>query len=357
MAASDGGKIPFRGPRVKRPGAADPCPGAGPAVASRAMRTRPRLLWAVVSLLGAGCARGAAAQPRPDPLAALAADSTLILEDLRYLSSDELQGRGVGTEGSRLARARLAGRFAEAGLEPLAGGWERPFTFVRRNETEERTGVNVLGLRRGSERPGRVIVVSGHYDHVGVRGGEVFNGADDNASGAVGITALARALLGVPLRHTLVFAAWDAEESGLRGARAFVADPPVPLDSVSVNLNLDMVARTAGVLWAGGAHHTPALRPILEDVAARSPVELRLGHDRPDAPEGDDWTRQSDHFAFHSEGIPFVYLGVEDHPDYHHATDDFENVVPSEYMDALRAALLTLLALDGALPLEGPRTP
>lgn len=241
-------------------------------------------------------------------LAALAADSALILEDLRYLASDELEGRGVGTEGSRLARVRLVERFSEAGLDPVPPGFEHPFTFTRRNDPEERVGVNVLAVRPGTERVGRVIVVSGHYDHVGVRNGQIYNGADDNASGAVGITALARALRGIPLRHTVVFAAFDAEESGLSGARAFVATPPVPLDSIVLNLNLDMVARTAGVLWAAGAHHTPSLRPVLESVASRSPVTLRLGHDRPGAPEGDDWTRQSDHFAFHSVGIPFTQI-------------------------------------------------
>jgi len=286
-----------------------------------------------------------------DPLAALAADSAQILEDLRYLSADELQGRAPGTEGSRLARARLAARFAELGLEAPAPGYEQTFRWTRRNETQERTGVNLVAVRRGSERPGLAIVVTAHYDHVGVRNGQVFNGADDNASGAVGIAALARALRGVPLRHTLVLAALDAEESGSQGARALVAEPPVPLDSVAVNLNLDMVARTSGLLWAAGASHTPALRPILEEVAARSPVELRLGHDRPGAPEGDDWTHQSDHGAFHDAGIPFVYLGVEDHADYHHPTDDFERVDAGEYMNALRACLLTLLALDRALPL------
>jgi hypothetical protein len=325
----------------------------------KTLRTPARavFLGAALSFLAWACAPAEAAAPhaeaasaQADPLAALAADSALILEDLRYLSSDELQGRAVGSEGSRLARVRLGERFAEAGLGALAPDFEHPFRFARRGETEERTGVNVVAVRTGGERAGRIIVVSAHYDHVGVRNGEIYNGADDNASGAVGLTALARALRGVPLRHTVVFAAFDAEESGLRGARAYVAEPPLPLDSVDVNLNLDMVARTAGVLWAGGAHHTPALRPILEDVASRSPVELRLGHDRPGAPEGADWTGQSDHRAFHEAGIPFVYLGVDDHPDYHRPTDDFERVVPSEYMDALRAALLTLLALDQALP-------
>ena len=299
-----------------------------------------------------GSAWPAGTRQAVDPMGALTADSAAILEDLRYLSSDALEGRSPGSPGSELARRRLIAVLREAGLKPGPTGFEAPFQFTGRRDTVPRTGVNVLGIRPGTgEAPG-VIVVSGHYDHVGVRDGQIFNGADDNASGAVGVTALARALRGVPLRHTVVFVSFDAEESGLRGARAFVGEPPVPLADLAVNVNMDMVARTGGLLWAAGAYHTPALRPILEDVAARSPVTLRLGHDSPGAPEGDDWTRQSDHFAFHEAGIPFVYLGVEDHPDYHRPTDDFEGVDPGEYMNALRAALLTVLALDEALPLS-----
>lgn len=249
-----------------------------------------------------------------------------------------------------MARGRLAERFSEAGLVPLGNSYEHPFTWTGRGETEPRTGTNLIGLARGTEFLDRYIVVSGHYDHVGIRNGEIYNGADDNASGAVGVAALARALQGVPLRHSVVYVSFDGEEVGLRGARAFVAEPPVPLDAIAVDLNMDMVARTAGVLWAGGAHHTPALRPILEDVASRAPLDYRLGHDARGAPEGDDWTQQSDQGAFFDVGIPYVYLGVEDHPDYHHPTDDFERVDAGEYMNALRSALLTLLALDAALP-------
>lgn len=313
-------------------------------------RIVPAVLTASV-LAAVACGAAEHRVPPPsDPMAALAADSARILEDLAYLSADEQAGRAPGTEGSARARARLAARLVEAGFAREPAELERSFTFERRGSGESVTGVNLVATRPGTDRSGRVIVVSGHYDHVGVRQGAIYNGADDNASGAVALTALARALVGVPLRHTVVFAAWDAEESGLRGARTFVAEPPVPLDSIAVNLNMDMVARTSGVLWAGGAHHTPALRPILEDVAARAPLDLRLGHDSPGAPEEDDWTAQSDHAAFHAVGIPFVYLGVEDHPDYHRPSDDFERVDPGEYMDAIRTALLVLLALDEALP-------
>jgi Zn-dependent M28 family amino/carboxypeptidase len=135
-----------------------------------------------------------------------------------------------------------------------------------------------------------------------------------------------------------------------------VADPPVPLGRIALNINLDMVSRTDGLLWAGGAYHTPALRPILEAVAESAPVELRLGHDRPNAPEGDDWTRSSDHSAFHEVGIPFVYFGVEDHVDYHEPTDDVERVDPAELTAAVTTILAGLRALDAALPLDEPAT-
>jgi hypothetical protein len=284
-------------------------------------------------------------------LVALTADSATILGYLRALSADDMEGRGTGTEGAAKARAWLEKRLGEVGIAPLDGGYEHSFTWRASGDTAVHTGVNLLGSVPGTEPGSRVIVASAHYDHLGIRNGQIYNGADDNASGAVGLLAMARALRGHPLRHTVIWAEFDAEEEGLRGARAFVGNPPVPLGTIALDLNLDMVSRTAGLLWAAGAHQTPALRPILEKVAARSPVELRLGHDRPGAPEGDDWTNQSDQGAFNAVGIPFVYLGVEDHPDYHRPTDDFDKIDPGEYMNALRASLMILLALDEALPL------
>jgi Zn-dependent M28 family amino/carboxypeptidase len=164
------------------------------------------------------------------------------------------------------------------------------------------------------------------------------------------VLEIARRVALEPLEHTLIVALVDAEELGARGARAFVAEPPVPIERMALNINLDMVSRTDGLLWAGGASHTPALRPVLERVAARAPVTLRLGHDRPGAPEGDDWTQLSDHVAFHERGIPFVYFGVEDHPDYHRPTDDVERVDSGEYVAAVQTILLALREIDAALP-------
>lgn len=313
-------------------------------------------LAAAALCLCAACGSRGQAVPTT-PLEALAADSAQLLEDLRYLSSDALAGRRTGSAGAALARAYLAEGLRDAGVEPIQGVFDWPFTWTHGTEAEEREGVNVVGAKVGAEFPDRYIVLSAHYDHLGERNGVIYNGADDNASGATALLAIARALRGTSTRSSILFVAFDAEESGLAGAHAFIDGPPVPLDRISVDVNLDMVARTGGVLWAAGAAHTPALRPVLERIAAVAPLTLALGHDRRGAPEGDDWTRSSDHGAFDEAGIPFVYFGVEDHPDYHRPTDDFENVDPGEYLDALRTILITLLALDEALPLAASPGP
>jgi hypothetical protein len=273
-------------------------------------------------------------------------DSVALLRDLSILSADSMEGRAPGTEGGRRAKAFLVRSLEAIGVAPLGDRYRHPFDWPGG------AGENVLGSIPGTDETGTVIVLTAHFDHEGVRNGRIFNGADDNASGVAAVLEVARRILVMPLRNTLVVALLDAEEEGLRGARAFVEEPPVPLERVALNVNLDMVSRTGGLLWAAGAHHTPPLRPVLEAVAADAPVALRLGHDRPGAPEGDDWTSASDHGPFHAAGIPFVYFGVEDHPDYHRPTDDFERIDPGEYVDAVRTILSGIRALDAALPLS-----
>lgn len=314
------------------------------------LKPRHRAIFPVVALpilvLGgfAGGGSGASGQATSDP------DSVALLRDLSVLSADSMEGRAVGTPGGLRARAFLSRALAEAGAQPLGASYAHPF------DSPGGRGENLVAVV-----PGRLtdsfIVLTAHFDHLGVRGGQIYNGADDNASGVAAVLEIVRRTVASPLRHTLVVALLDAEESGLRGARAFVSEPTVPLESIELNVNLDMVARTAGLLWASGAHHTPALRPVLERVAAEAPLTLRLGHDRPGAAEGSDWTDASDHGPFHAAGIPFVYFGVEDHPDYHRPTDDFERVDPGEYVDSVRTILSALRALDSALPFSNDERP
>jgi Zn-dependent M28 family amino/carboxypeptidase len=258
----------------------------------------------------------------------MAGDDPLI-DDVRILADDAMAGRAPGTKGSTIARSYIEYRFEEIGVEPFEGGFEQPFIYTTKAAAVQ--GTNLIGLLRGTSRSKKVLVVTAHYDHLGIVKGEIYNGADDNASGVATLLAIAQAFADEPPRHDIIFAAVDAEEGGARGSRVLVSDPPVPLARVALNVNLDMVSQSAkGELYVAGASHFPFMKPRLEALAATAPVTLKLGHDTPAWGEGQDWTVESDHAAFHEKGVPWVYFGVEDHPRYHQPTDDF-NAIPQDF--------------------------
>ena len=303
----------------------------------------------------------AACSPSPQTGAVTAAaptaasvDTARLLRDLQVLADDSLRGRRAGSAGNLAARRYIEARFGALGLRPFGSGFaSAPFTF-RARDSSTVTGVNAVGYVRGTTYPERYIVVSAHFDHVGVGrpvgGDSIYNGADDNASGTATLLELARHFAARPPAHSIVFAALDAEEMGLQGARAFVASPPIARGAILLNVNLDMVSRNdRGELYAAGTFHTPRLRTLLEPVAARAPVQLRFGHDDPKLGASQDWTTQSDHGAFHAAGIPFVYFGVEDHADYHQPGDEAGRV-PAPFFGRSAATILDAVrTLDAAL--------
>jgi Zn-dependent M28 family amino/carboxypeptidase len=152
-------------------------------------------------------------------------------------------------------------------------------------------------------------------------------------------------------QHDVLLVWFDAEEGGMVGSRAFVEAPPVAVGRIAANLNLDMVGRhDAGALWVAGAAHTPLLAPIARAAAEGASVAVRLGHDTPSATPSDDWTLSSDHASFHRAGIPFLYLGVEDHADYHGAGDDAEKIRAAFFGGTTSYAIAVMRAMDAALP-------
>ncbi len=316
--------------------------------------TRKALRWGVATLFAIAVMLDGSVALRAQTAAPASVDAPKLLRDLETLSSDAMEGRLTGTPGSAKARAYIVQRFKDVGIQPIGNSFERPFTFSGRGATD-RPGVNIIGVVRGQREPGKFIVVTAHYDHLGVRNGQTYNGADDNASGVAALIAVAERLAAQKPEHSILFAALDAEESGLNGARAFVKDPPVAREGIVMNVNLDMVARDAGnVLYAVGTHHYPFLKAYLANVA-RPPVVLRFGHDVPNKPgakpdpKDADWTRDSDHFPFHEAGIPFVYFGVEDEEQHHKPTDDFETVTRDLFVGAANTILAAIRAFDAKL--------
>lgn len=293
------------------------------------------------------------AQSRPAAPKAVSQDTitTVLMRRLSALSADSMEGRRAGSAGGARARAWIIRELQAMGVKPLGASYEMPFALRLRTPSPDSVGTNIVARIPGTAGSGPAIVLSAHYDHLGVRNGEIFNGADDDASGCVALLMIAERLRAQPPKHDVILAFFDAEESGLQGARAFVANPPLPLEQIAVDLSLDMIARQdGGALWVAGTSHYPFLKPLAEAAAKGSAVSIRLGHDTKDLKPGDDWTNSSDHGAFHAKGIPFLYLGVEDHPDYHKSGDDADKVDPAFYRGTMEFAAALVRALDAAVP-------
>ena len=289
--------------------------------------------------------------------AMLRVDSDTLMANMKALADPRFEGRAAGSPGGVAARAWVLERVRAIGLEPVSGSYEFPFKYTRMRLSgrADGEGANVIGMCVGADPKAPMFVVSAHYDHLGIREGAVYPGADDNASGVAVMLAVAEYCRKTPLRRTVVFAAFDAEEAGLQGAKAFLITPPVPRDRIALNVNLDMVSRNdKREIFVAGTYHWPQLKAPMDEVARRAPITVLFGHDKPIPVAGgvEDWTNQSDHGPFHSAKIPFVYFGVEDHPDYHKPTDTADKINRGFFVDVAETVLDAVLQLDRSLPVQ-----
>ena len=296
----------------------------------------------LILLLIAGAAKASGQAPA---CPTVTIDSAGMMRDVFRLADDSMRGRRVGTPENARARDFIAARFDALGLDRVAPGRIQPFTTTGGGRAAL-NGANVVGTIKGSSKADEFIIVSAHFDHIGVArapapgADSIFNGADDNASGTAGLLALARMFMGEKPRHTLVFVAFDAEESGEVGSKAWVTAAPISLDKILVDVNMDMVGRNVkNQLFAAGPNKYPLLLPLAEEtVACTKAITLTIGHDGSGAYAGrEDWTNQSDQGAFNAKKIPFVYFGEEDHPDYHRVGDSPDRLMPGFYAASVRA--------------------
>jgi Zn-dependent M28 family amino/carboxypeptidase len=279
-------------------------------------------------------------------------DAGAMLRLTETLSSDALEGRATGSRGNGAARDFIQKRFETLGLRQFGDTYFQAFTAVPEEQGEAPvSGVNVVGWIAGkTPGDGPAIVITAHYDHLGIVDGEIYNGADDNASGVAALIAVAQYFALNAPRHDIIFAVVDAEEIGHLGSRAFVASPPVLLERIALNINYDMVSRSpAGEIYVAGTFHTPELKSLVEKVATAAPVRVLMGHDDPALGEVDDWTLLSDHKPFHESGIPFLYFGVEDHPGYHKPSDDYSEIMPDFFARAGDTLVIAAMAADDDL--------
>lgn len=275
------------------------------------------------------------------PVSAQELNRQTLIKYLEVLSAVEMEGRRPGTPGHNKAHAFIIKTLKGLGVQPHVPGYTQSFTMPARAGAE--SGKNILGVIPGMLDS--IIVISAHYDHLGIQNGAVFYGADDNASGVAALLAIAQYFATQKPNHTIVFAAFDAEESALLGSRHFVRS--LSRDhKVMLNINMDMISRSSiREIFACGAHHYPKYAPWLEKVNKRQSVTLSLGHDNRSRGQ-EDWTYSSDHAPFHRENIPFIYFGVEDHPDYHKSTDTFDKIDQEFYFQVANMILDFVIQVD-----------
>jgi aminopeptidase N len=259
--------------------------------------------------------------PRP------ACDAVSLEQDLRSLASDGMEGRGLGSEGLERALRLVARRFKALGLRPafpekeLSGGLLDGY-FQEFAIEGHPPSANVIGILPGdSTVVPRALVVGAHVDHLGRdpgrEGDQIFNGADDNASGVAALLAIARMLAEAPVRQqerTVVCVVFSGEESGLLGSRYYTEHPVVPLDQVIAMINLDSIGRLRDnqliLFGTGTAREFPA---ILEGVNQAFGLALAMRGEGAGA---------SDQVSFFQHDLPVLHLFTGAHPDDHRVTDE-----------------------------------
>lgn len=277
-------------------------------------------------------------------------DSATLINNLAYLSSAPMAGREIATPGNQLAREHIVHFFDSLHLTQTGDSYMQPFPFGHNNQH----GANVIGVIKGSQFENNYIAVTAHYDHLGVRNGDIYYGTDDNASGTAALLGMVAYFKQHPPKHSLIFVAFDGEEKGLLGSKYFVSHCPIPLSSILVDVNMDMVSRNdSNEIYATGIYHYPSLKKYVDSIQPFTPVFIRYGHDGQKA-GADDWTNQSDHYPFYQKNIPYLYFGVEDHPDYHRASDTFDKVNKRFYYQVCTMITAVTALLDQAYtPQEG----
>jgi Zn-dependent M28 family amino/carboxypeptidase len=296
-----------------------------------------------------------AGQTAPAPGAENAALDREVRADMAFLAADELQGRGSATRDEHIAALFAAAQFQALGLEP--GGDNN--SFVQRvalpsplpasvqkklsgfEDTPRTETWNAIGILRGSDSAGQVVLLTAHLDHLGIgppnpAGDSIYNGADDDASGTTAVLALAHAFAAGPRpRRTVIFALFGSEELGGLGNAGFLAHPPVPLASIVANLEFEMIGRPdpavpGDALWLTG-YERSNLGPELAKHGA---------HLLPDPHPSENFFQRSDNIALARRGIIAQTVSSYGlHKDYHRPSDDLAKIV-FNHLDSAIASMV-----------------
>lgn len=285
---------------------------------------------------------------------------------INFLASDELQGREAGFHGSRVTSEYIVSLLQWMGVSPLADSYFQPFDAYRKErqkkgrlevhpdsiaklkqEVHQKLSMrNVLGMIPGKNTK-EYVIVGAHFDHLGIDpvldGDQIYNGADDNASGVSAVLQIARAFLasGQQPERNVIFAFWDGEEKGLLGSKYFVQTCPF-LSQIKGYLNFDMIGRNnkpqqpKQVVYFYTAVH-PVFGDWLKEDIRKYGLQLEPDYRAWKNPIGG-----SDNGSFAKVGIPIIWYHTDGHPDYHQPSDHADRLNWDKVVEITKASFLNM---------------
>jgi len=277
------------------------------------------------------------------------------LKNLLYVyASDFFKGRETGKIGQKRAVEFISEYYESLNIKE-ANGTENYFQRMKLNisgnivETE-----NVVSIIPGSQKPNEYIIISSHLDHEGEKNGVIYNGADDNASGTIGVLKIAEAfqnavLLGFRPKRSIVFLHLTGEEKGLLGSKFYTDNPLYPLENTIVNLNIDMIGRIdprhknniERYIYLIGTNLLSSELHEVSELTNKNTTNLYLDYKYNDIDQSECIYYRSDHFHFVKNNIPAIFYFNGVHEDYHKPTDTVEKIEYELLKDRIKLIFYT----------------
>ncbi|SCY01574.1 M28 family metallopeptidase [Flavobacterium caeni] len=283
-------------------------------------------------------------------------------QHMLVIASDEMEGRETGSIGQKKAGTYLIEQYKKDRIRQPKGAKDYyqhvPAEFMNGKYGQTLPdSENIWAFIEGSVHPEEIVVLSAHYDHVGMKNGQVYNGADDDGSGTVTLLEIAQALQIAkkegrgPKRSVLILHV-TGEEHGLHGSRYYSENPIFPLANTIANVNIDMIGRhdpehedSSDYMYSIGSNRLSSqLQQIIEDVNQKyTQLKIEYRYDAPDDPNR--FYFRSDHYNFAKNGIPSVFFFSGIHADYHQPGDDADKIEYDALAKRAKLAFATIWEL------------
>ncbi|MEZ4876953.1 MAG: M28 family metallopeptidase [Flavobacterium sp.] len=263
--------------------------------------------------------------------------------NLTIIASDEMEGRETGSEGQKKAGRYIIEQYQKAGISFPKGATSYyqtvPAAYLNAKRNENLSdSENIWAFIEGTDKKEEIVIVSAHYDHVGIKNGEVFNGADDDGSGTVALIEIAKAFQkakneGNGPRRSILILHVTGEEHGLHGSRYYTENPLFPLKNTVADVNIDMIGRrddlhkdTNNYIYVIGSDYLSSDLYAICESTNQKHIGLTLDYKYNDKKDKNRYYYRSDHYNFAKNGIPSVFFFNGSHADYHKPTDVVDKI-------------------------------